>query len=138
MGERRYRKAPGHARAGRDGDPALQGGGDRRRRCNEGDTFTAFSDESHGALIVLPQAPPEERVSEQHLIAVERTLEGKGVASPARCYEVLTRRASERPKVIITARRSTPGKGRQTFKRSSNSTSRRALRGRNGKKRKKE
>jgi hypothetical protein len=83
---------------------------------NDGDSFTAFSDESRGALIVLPQTPPDEQVSDRHLIAVERTLEGKGIASPDRFYEVLSSRASEHRTVTVKGGASTPKKGRPAVK----------------------
>jgi hypothetical protein len=92
----------------------------------EGDTFTAFSDESHDALIVLPQTAPDEEVSDRHLIAVERTLEGKGVASRTQFYEVLARPDTRRTKFTL--------KGRST-KPAGDLKSGLAVRGRDGRKR---
>jgi hypothetical protein len=51
---------------------------------------TVFRDDAHDALIVLPVLAPDAVISQAHLIAVRNNVVGKGIASSARFFALLT------------------------------------------------
>lgn len=48
----------------------------------EQDSFTAFKNGRHDAVIVLPKGIPSTTVGSAHLLTVEKTVTEKGIASP--------------------------------------------------------
>jgi hypothetical protein len=60
---------------------------------SQADTYSAYAESEHEALIVLPKVADDEPVSDRHYIAVTATLAGKGISTRDEFLAVLRKAA---------------------------------------------